>query len=50
MRLILALVIFGLMGAIAAYGFITSQKALRERQRHGSTEDHPMAGVAGNNH
>lgn len=50
MPLILALIVFGLMGAIAAYGFMTSQKALRERQRHGSTEGHPMAGASVNSH
>jgi hypothetical protein len=48
MELFLALVVFGILGAITVYGYTTSNQASRDIERRGaSREDRPMAGVSG---
>ncbi len=45
MHVFLALIIFGLMGAVAAYGFMISQKAVMTRPGNPVRDSRPMAGV-----
>jgi hypothetical protein len=47
MELLLAFVVFGILGAITLYGYSTSRQASRDIERRGaSREDRPMAGVS----
>jgi type II secretory pathway pseudopilin PulG len=46
MELLLALVVFGILGAICVYGYSSSSRASREMAR-GHTQERPMAGVSG---
>lgn len=53
MEQILAILVFGILGGISVFGYLSSERALSARgkrdQRTGrSDEDRPMAGVPGN--
>jgi type II secretory pathway pseudopilin PulG len=47
MEIILAIVVFGVLGAITIYGYRDSERAARERSRGNFDRGHTMAAVSG---
>lgn len=47
MELILAILIFGLLGAFTIYGYRQSEQSARERERGDYSRDHPVAMSSG---
>lgn len=43
MEQLLALVVFGILGAITIYGYMSSQKSAHERDRGDFSQERPMA-------
>ncbi len=47
MEQLLAIVVFGILGAITVFGYISSQRSARERSRGDFQSGHVMAGTSG---
>ena len=46
MEMLLALVVFGVLGAITIYGYLSSERSARERERGDYSQNRPMSGTS----
>ena len=46
MEMLLALVVFGVLGAITIYGYLSGERSARERDRGNNGQNRPMSGTS----